>query len=338
MYHGLLRAELSKQEEVYLALKEGRRETVCYKAYQDEVYGTQDANYTNRLRLAYYLLYWKVDDEEAIAWLFGEELKDREENSFQGIGTVLEVLTFLLKKYNAGHRYDDLFVRAKNANFDCACGYDPDMAGVPDLTDNNLLDCIYLCQDMEFRAVMEPLVEQWRASVAEWGDSERTTLIRFYSFLGQEAKNEVLYLEQLALAEQAGKTVDVVRAYSNLIRHYLDMGNNRMAHRYLDEVKKMAECPEVRRLRLMGDLLEEAFEVVCGEQGKAGVCCTEAEVQEEEKTKQLWEWARAELAARTNRYGNLYQKGIAAAKAMGDSYAGQLEKEYKVWWEDCRIK
>ena len=250
MYYDLLKTELFKQKEVYLAVKAGERDTVCYKPYQDKEYGTQDANYTNRLRLAYYLLYGEVDDEEVIAWLFEEELKDREENSFQGIGSALEVLTFLLKKYNVNHRdddlyrnddlhreddlhqdgdlrreddlrrdsdlhrdddlhreddlhqggnlhrYDDLFARAKNANFDCACGYDADLAMVEKLSDNDLLDCIYLCQDMEFLAVMEPLVEQWRASVTEWGESERTSLIRFYSFLGKEEKNEVLYQEQ----------------------------------------------------------------------------------------------------------------------------------------------
>ena len=103
-YIDLLKKELSKQREVYLALKEGFWEDVCYKPYQDKEYGTQDANYTGRLRLAYYLLYEKEGDEQTIVWLFLEELKDREENSFQGIGTTIEILTYLLGKYNSGHK------------------------------------------------------------------------------------------------------------------------------------------------------------------------------------------------------------------------------------------
>ncbi len=42
---------------------------------------TSDANYVNRMRMAYYLLYAKIDDENMIAYLFQEELKDRESNS-----------------------------------------------------------------------------------------------------------------------------------------------------------------------------------------------------------------------------------------------------------------
>ena len=45
--------------------------------------------------------------------LFEEELKDRETNSFQGIGSALEILTFLLMKYNREGTYDSLFERAK---------------------------------------------------------------------------------------------------------------------------------------------------------------------------------------------------------------------------------
>ena len=35
-YLDLLRTELLKQREIYLALKEGHGESVCYKPYQDE--------------------------------------------------------------------------------------------------------------------------------------------------------------------------------------------------------------------------------------------------------------------------------------------------------------
>ncbi|MDE7328012.1 MAG: hypothetical protein K2N63_17325, partial [Lachnospiraceae bacterium] len=169
-YLNLLETELMKQHDVYLAVKEGHRDSVCYKAYRDKEWGTQDANYTGRLRLACYLLYEKEGDEETVAWLFREELKDREANSFQGIGRTLEILTFLLKKYNDGHKYDDLFVRAKNANFDCACGYGTDFTMSETLSENDLLDCIYLCEELEYKTVMETLVAQWRDSISEWED------------------------------------------------------------------------------------------------------------------------------------------------------------------------
>ena len=71
-------------------------------------------------------MYCHIEDEEAITYLFQDELKDREQNSFQGIGSTLQILTHLIRKYNADDKYADLLKRAKNANFDCACGYDPD--------------------------------------------------------------------------------------------------------------------------------------------------------------------------------------------------------------------
>ena len=61
--------------------------------------------------------------------------------------------------------YTDLLERAKNANFDCACGYDPNEEVDDDFAGNSLLDCIYLCQEMEYR----------------------------------DAENESLYLEQLTI-------------------------------------------------------------------------------------------------------------------------------------------
>lgn len=94
--------------------------------YVLKVQGTDDENYIDRLWLAYYLLYCHIDNEEAVAFLFEEELKDREQNSFQGIGSTLQILTHLIRKYNGDGKYAGLLERAKNANFDCACGYDPD--------------------------------------------------------------------------------------------------------------------------------------------------------------------------------------------------------------------
>lgn len=338
MYLDLLRAEILKQREVYLALKAGRQDSVCYKSYRDPEFGTQDANYENRLRLAYYLLYEKVEDEEVIFWLFQEELADRESNSFQGIGAALEILTFLLARYNAGHSYDTWFQRAKNANFDCACGYDPALEVNDTFSDNDLLDCIYLCRDMGYRDVMEPLVAQWRASVTDWDDAGRESLIRFYSFLGKEEENEVLYLELLSSAKQSGKARDTLRAYGRLIRHYLLLGKCAAAHGCLDEARELSEHTQILGLRPLGDLLEEAFEVICLEraagEGNAAVCPG----LDGKKTEELWQWAKGKFINGTEWYGNLYTKGIAAAKAMEDPDAIKFDREYGDWCKKVGIK
>lgn len=345
MYLDLLRAEILKQREVYLALKAGRKESVCYKSYRHPEFGTQDENYENRLRLAYYLLYEKVEDEEVIFWLFQEELIDRETNSFQGIGAALEILTFLLAKYNTGHSYDAWFQRAKNANFDCACGYDPAIKMNDKFSDNDLLDCIYLCKDMGFRDVMELLVDLWKDSVAAWGDADRESLIRFYTFLGKEEENEMLYLEQLSSAKRTGKLRDTVQAYNRLIRHYLVLGQCAAAHGCLDEARELAEDTEIHGLHPLGDLLEEAFEVICQERAatEGGIAAEKSIAvacpgRDDTKTEELWEWAKAKFTNGTEWYGNLYIKRIAAAKAMKDPDSVKFDKEYGDWCKKVGIK
>ena len=82
MVRDKLKEKIGEQRKVYEALKAGDASLVCYKEFQNGQWGTDDANYTNRLRLAYFLLYEKIDDEGAVAYLFQEELKDREVNMF----------------------------------------------------------------------------------------------------------------------------------------------------------------------------------------------------------------------------------------------------------------
>lgn len=94
---------------------------------ENEESGTFDKNYANRMRLCYALYYnvCEVPDKRALVReLFIEELKDRETDAFQGIGENLEILTSMLLELGEPPG-SELFERAKNANFDCACGYEP---------------------------------------------------------------------------------------------------------------------------------------------------------------------------------------------------------------------
>ena len=68
-----LRTKIEEQQAVYQALKAGDSGMVRYKEFHNGEWGMDDENYTNRLRLAYYLLYCHIEDEEAVAFLFGEE-------------------------------------------------------------------------------------------------------------------------------------------------------------------------------------------------------------------------------------------------------------------------
>lgn len=171
MYTILIKEKLFEQSEVYRALKSGESTAVQYNGYKDEKWGTKDANYLNRMRLAYYLLYAQIDDEDTIVYLFQEELKDRKSNSFQGIGNTLNVLTFILKRYNNDGRYNGMLEDAKNANFDCACGYDKNYWIDDELDSLNLMDAIFLSQDLEYKNVMELMVDKWKDNITDWTDA-----------------------------------------------------------------------------------------------------------------------------------------------------------------------
>lgn len=324
-----LKEKLEEQREVYASLREGNTSAVCYKEFQNGKWGTDDANYTNRLRLAYYLLYWNIEDEETILYLFQEELKDRERNSFQGIGTTLEILTWLLKKYNVDHKYDELFQRAKFANFDCACGYDVERAVDDDFGNNDLLDCVYLSRELEYKDVMGCLVEEWKegmGDLAGWNSSDRHTLIKFNTFLEREQENEELYQLQLAeaIAAGPGRTKDIISGYGDLIQHYLRMEKYDKAFEYCRMVIETTDYQQIRTLRLFGSILEGCLEIVAHDPSRT-IC--------------LWEWVKKELCGKPRicRYGNLYTKGIAAAKAVEDSYAEELEQEYLNWRRECGV-
>lgn len=320
-----LKSKIEEQQAVYQALKAGNTDTVCYKEFHNGEWGTDDENYTNRLRLAYYLLYCHIEDEEVVAFLFGEELKDRERNSFQGIGSTLQILTHLIRKYNGGGKYADLLKQAKSANFDCACGYDPEGQMEEDFEANSLLDCIYLCQEMEYRDVMGNLVDEWKEDTTEWSDFNRRALIAFNTFLGIDAENERIYQEQLKELLSAGNSSarDIIFGYKNLIRHYIHSDDYDKALHLCEKVIKTTDYEQIRTLRLFKDILEACFEVAANH-GEAAAG--------------LWNWAKTELqkVPQSSWYGNLYKKGIAAAKAMDDPYGKQLEQKYESFLANFR--
>lgn len=322
-YTMLIKEKLSEQSEVYQALKSGESTSVQYNEYKDEKWGTKDANYLNRMRLAYYLLYAQIDDEVTIVYLFQEELKDRKSNSYQGIGNTLNVLTTILKRYNNDGRYNGMLEEAKNANFDCACGYDKNYWMDDEIDSLDLMDCIFLSQDLEYKDVMELLVDKWKDSITDWTDANRTTLIRFNSFLEKEQENETIYKVLLDNAVISGKTFNIVSAFNKVIRYYIDIRQFEIAASYLRKMIDTTDFKDIEKIRLFGDVLEECFEIISG-----GA----------KDSTELWKWAKPYLQARKNMYGNLYTKGIEAAKTVVDSYAVELEKEYKEWKKKVGLK
>ena len=168
MYLDILEELLENQAQLYKNAYKGDFSQVCYLEAKDKEHGTYDKNYTNRLRLSYFLLYKHINNEDIVKRLFEEELKDRETNSFQGIGSALEILTFLLMKYNREGTYDSLFERAKTANFDCACGYTPNVEISSELEDCDIYDGISIAVSYTHLQEKERTTISFRKTGSVW--------------------------------------------------------------------------------------------------------------------------------------------------------------------------
>ena len=91
------------------------------------------------------------------------------------------------------------------------------------------------------------------------------------------------------------------------------------------EMIDTTDFKEIQTIRLFASVLEECFEIVCG--------LNDTPIE-------LWEWSKKYLLMmeKGQKFGNLYEKSIAAAKCCGDEIAKNLEEEYNTWKIDKRIK
>jgi len=324
-YQVRLKERIQEQATVYEQVKNGDPSLVRYEKIYEKGRGTYDRNYIGRNRLSHYLLYEKIDDEKVIETLFEEELKDRQTNSFQGIGESLRILTFLLQRYNNTGKYSGLFEKAKNANFDCACGYDKDETVNDSLASLSLSDCIYLSYELQYMDVLEQLVTEWKEGVKEWNDEERENLIRYNCLLGKNNENEEHYIKLLESAKEKGKCFDIVFAYNKIIELYISEKQFESAYSYMRNMIDTTDFKEIQMMRLFKAVLEECFEIVCG------LSATPFD---------LWEWAKKYLLMmeKGQKFGNLYEKSIAAAKCCGDEITEDLENEYAAWKKEVSIK
>lgn len=162
----------------------GDKSDYIYSGEKSEEHGTFDRNYENRARICYALLYdvcgmSAADKKALVRELFCEELKDRETNSFQGIGDNLEMLTSLLLEL--GEPSDsELFKRAKNANFDCACGYELRILKTQPLDEFSLIDCIYALSDLGETELMFKLTDEFKSGELNLKDLENLRSIAMW--------------------------------------------------------------------------------------------------------------------------------------------------------------
>lgn len=326
VYIQLIKELILKQADLYGRAANGDYTEVNYLEIKDPERGIKDGNYTNRLRLAYYLLFDNIDDEKMVERLFLEELKDRETNDFQGIGTTLELLTCLLMRYNQNSQYDELFERAKNANFDCACGYDRNVKIETDLNKYDIFDYISIAVKMEYLDCAQKLVQLWEESITHWTEQDYWNLISFNKQIDREIDNEEALRFLLDTRIRVGINRDIISAWKNLLHYYVQFDRCQQAYECFMDMLNKVNLSEIYHIRLFDYILEDCLELIC---------------KYREKSEILWSWAKPFVEKKVRNpndmFGNLYTKSIQAAETVNDEYVKELSANYEVWKEKIKL-
>lgn len=305
-------------EELALAL-DGDIEKYCYKELYTKENGTSDANYINRLRISYAILYTKKYEEHfkidgLILRLFNEELLDRESNSFQGIGKCLEILTELLNKYDVPNR-EILFEMARNSNFDCGCGYNSGYVS-PSLESYNLEESIDLLVQLDEKELARKLLIEYTYSENICDEAKMYFCMRNFKNVG-DFDNE-LYCAKMLLNMEAltGDNYAICNRMLELITIYNRNEQYNEASKVFDMlIPRLNSIEEWYNTALGRNALEQCMDIILN-------CDDLAE--------DLWEWSEPILKIiLDNMHGNLYKKSSFAAYKIGDFlFSETLANEY----------
>lgn len=172
-YQKLLYDALTKHAVHVENFINGEKSPYLYQCKHDEYYGNTDENYFNRMKLCYALLYdvhplETEQKKQIVRELLETEIISRENEDFQGIGSNLEILTYLANILDIPDK-TALFQRAKDANFDCLCGYDETGKHYHFLpiSEMSMTDCIYTMMDLDELETLSPEDRNFLADCAE---------------------------------------------------------------------------------------------------------------------------------------------------------------------------
>lgn len=322
-----------KKDMKTLVAPDADRSEVCWRAGHDSTFGTYDINRTNRYRILTairfsppYALY-----EELIRFLFVEEIKALETDSFQGFGDPLNLAAWLLKQVERPED-EELFLRAQNANFDTHFGFAPEnlekMGFNHALDDWDIERCIWFALDLREQECAQALLARWKEQQTQWGRESLQTLCRFEQSLNHleeelAARRQLFELERESLSDW-----DCCVRMQKLAKLQIELGRAEDARETLTAILPyLNNIPDWQDVGLGRFFMERCMETILLDQAQSAV---------------LWQWAKPHIKAMKNSmHINLCEKAVRAAKCMGDDRLGRelrkcLEKEQKTLLEHSR--
>jgi len=288
-------------------------------------YGKQDGNYQSRFHFLIYLLYFidcfsREEIEDIIRDLFKEELIDRRTNSFQGIGLSLEILTYLLSYYNK-EEYIQLFKEAKEANFDCHCGYKyENINQAPmdlDFSIYTIDDCLYLSNELQLNTLTKEIAEikKQDKNINIYDLSK----LRYYYRDLQDDKNELLILEKIMIeTEKQGNLWKICNTQIDYLKKLICLDQMEAAKKIIEQIRTYIHESRADWYEYNQGLyyIESCLDFILKD-------------TDEGYKKELWDWSCCYLKQREGFYGNLVSKIISVAAMYGeDEYARKIEEDW----------
>ncbi|MEI0490195.1 hypothetical protein [Brachyspira pulli] len=308
-----------------------------YKKDNEAEY-TKDKNYIERLKLVLSILYHKNRNElmnkksfeDLLVFLFEEEIKDRQTNSYQGIGTSLEIMSFLFVKLYNGHinkllsKYKDLFYKAKNANFDCNCGYHVDDYDYYNerLDELNLDSIISYFIDIIESKLLSKLVDIWKGTVKEW-DKKNLDKLKYYESLIEDKESlleTTKKLFEMAVQENESNW-DIVSALNNYIKSLID--NNKYDYawqlmtKYMNNIKNIQD-DKFYNINLGRFIIERAADIMLN-------------INNDKLEKEIWAFISEPFTSEHHSfYLKLYEKVLLCCDIVKDEkIKNKISQEYQ---------
>lgn len=206
--------------------QKGEKSDYLYEEEILEKYGSHDKNYVNRMRLCYGLIYHIseiINRETVIRELFEEELKSRRNESFQGIGTNIELLTIMMGEYES---YDsEIFQQVKNANFDCFCGYDPKSYEFIPIENYSLYECISIAAEFNATEYVCVLLDELKTHQMDIYELKKLKYYSQHSNRPEDRELAVTEIFKYTLQHGNANNYEKMSAYRDYIELLIDNEN-----------------------------------------------------------------------------------------------------------------
>ncbi|MEI0495132.1 hypothetical protein R4J09_06890 [Brachyspira intermedia] len=312
-------------------------EPFIYKEDNEAEY-TKDKNYIERLKLILSILYHKNRNElmnkksfeDLLVFLFEEEIKDRQTNSYQGIGTSLEIMSFLfVKLYNDDinkllSKYKDLFDKAKNANFDCNCGY-----GIDDydyynerLDELSIDAVISYFIDIDELKLCSKLIDIWKSNVKEW-DKNKLDKLKYYESLIEDKESlleTTKKLFEIAVKENESNW-DIVSALNNYLKSLIENKKYdyawQLISKYMNNIKNIQD-DKFYNINLGRYIIERSADIMIN-------------INNEKLEKEIWSFISEPFTAEHySFYLKLYEKVLLCCDIVKDEkLKNKISEEYQ---------